>query len=226
MTEPNDEPVVEPSATAPVPPEFAVPPESALPPESAVPPKSALPPESAPAPEAMPPDPALPPIPDGQPPVPPAPAWIPPDGGGGGGGARRGCCLVVAVVGALGAILVVVALVALIFLGSQIRELQGTVRYETGTDTTCFVKTPATTFPASSTIHFVATFNRPVAATENISVVVTFPDGTSRTTDSAYQGGGICVSDTLDPGLEVGSWALEFRSGAEVLATGGFAITP
>ena len=71
-----------------------------------------------------------------------------------------------------------------------------------------------------------ATFKRLVTADENISVVVTFPDGTARTTESAYQGGGICVSDSLTPGLDAGPWALEFRSGTEVLATGSFVITP
>ena len=80
--------------------------------------------------------------------------------------------------------------------------------------------------PASASIHFVATFTRPVTADEKVTVIVTLPDGTTRTTDDAYQGGGICISDTLDPGLDTGSWALEFKVGTEVLASGGFTVTP
>ena len=157
-----------------------------------------------------------------------APVWIPPDGGDG-GGRRRGCCLILAVVGAGVAVLAVIAIIGLIFLGGQIRALQGTVKYETGTSTAssdCFVKEAATTFPASASIHFVATFTRPVTADEKVTVIVTLPDGTTRTTDDAYQGGGICISDTLDPGLDTGSWALEFKVGTEVLASGGFTVTP
>ena len=200
MTEPNDEPVGPSSPTDQMPTQPSAP-------------QPTTPAEPEPA--------ATGPI---DPVAPPASAWVTPESGGRSG--RRGCCLIVAVLGALGAILAVVAIVALIFLGAQVRDLQGTVRFEAGTETSCFVKEPATTFPASSTIHFAATFKRLVTADENISVVVTFPDGTSKTTDSAYQGGGVCVSDTLTPGLDAGQWALEFRSGTEVLATGSFVITP
>jgi hypothetical protein len=129
------------------------------------------------------------------------------------------------------AVLAVIAIVGLIFLGGQVQALLGTVKYETATATApatteCFVREPATSFPSSARIHFVATFTRPVTAEEKITVVLTFPDGTTRAADQVYQGGGICVSDTLDPGLDAGPWALEFRTGTEVLATGGFTVTP
>ncbi len=224
MTEPNDEPASPTGAPSPL---AEVP--TAASPVPAEPAEPTIPAEST--------DPVEPPVPGA--PGPPAsdvpatevaavPGWIPPDGGDG-AGRRRGCCLILAVVGAGLAVLAVIAIIGLIFLGGQIRALQGTVKYETGTSTAssdCFVQEAATTFPASASIHFVATFTRPVTADEKVTVIVTLPDGTTRTTDDAYTGGGICISDTLDPGLDTGSWALEFKVGSESLASGGFTITP
>jgi hypothetical protein len=230
MTEPNDEPAPptgapsppadDPTAASPLPPE---PPAAMVSVEPTVPAEPGVP--AAPGLSATPEPPASD-VPATE--VPAAPVWIPPDGSDG-GGRRRGCCLILAVVGAGVAVLAVIAIIGLIFLGGQIRALQGTVKYETGTSTAssdCFVKEAATTFPASASIHFVATFTRPVTADEKVTVIVTLPDGTTRTTDDAYQGGGICISDTLDPGLDTGSWALEFKVGTEVLASGGFTVTP
>jgi hypothetical protein len=71
-----------------------------------------------------------------------------------------------------------------------------------------------------------AHFGRTVNAGEPVTVVVTYPNGTSESTDTTYEDTGDCVSDTIPPGLETGRWALEFRSGSEVLATGTFEITP
>jgi hypothetical protein len=61
---------------------------------------------------------------------------------------------------------------------------------------------------------------------ETVTVVVTYPDGTSESTETSYDDAGDCVSDTIPPGLDAGRWTLEFHSGTELLATGGFEITP
>ena len=233
MTEPNDEPAPptgapsspadDPTAASPLP---AEPPPAMVPAEPTDPAEPTVPAEPGVTPSPGVPAPPASDVPATE--VPAAPAWIPPDGGDG-GGRRRGCCLILAVIGAGVAVLAVIAIIGLIFLGGQIQALQGTVKFETGRPPPARIASSqeaATTFPASASIHFVATFTRPVTADEKVTVIVTLPDGTTRTTDDAYQGGGICISDTLDPGLDAGSWALEFKVGTEVLASGGFAVTP
>ncbi len=157
----------------------------------------------------------------------PVSGWVSPDGKAGGRGAQRGCCLVVALVlGVMGA-MSVVSLAFVFFLDSQASSsLAGTIEFEASDVTGCYVRQPATTFPSSATIHTAAHFSRDVQAQERVTVVATFPDGTEQSTDTFYDEAGDCVSDIIPPGLEQGAWAFEFRVGAEILATGGFVITP
>lgn len=157
------------------------------------------------------------------PPAEPASGWVAPEGGSG-GGRSRGCCLILAIVGILGAVVLVAGVVFLIFLGSQVQALLGAVQFEEGRSTDCLVETPATTFSASSEIHFVAIFERTVAPGEVVTTVVTYPDGTSDSADVPMDEIGTCVTDTIPSGLQPGHWSIEFRSGNEVLATGGFDI--
>jgi hypothetical protein len=169
-------------------------------------------------------------------PAPPAPAtpqagWVqPPEGG-----RSRSCCLILVVIGAAAGLLAIVAIVGLVFLGSQVSTilqtqsqalLAGTVEFESGTATGCLVQRPATSFQASDSIHVAAHFEREVQVGETVTVVVTYPDGTPESTETSYEEAGDCVSDTIPPGLETGSWRIEFHSGTELLATGAFEITP
>ena len=105
-------------------------------------------------------------------------------------------------------------------------RLSGTIEFEAGDSTGCFVLDPATSFPASTTIHASAHLSRQLSAQERVTVTVTYPDGTSQSTDTSYEDAGECVSDTIPVGLDPGHWAFEFRTGDEILATGGFDITP
>ncbi|MFL5714830.1 MAG: hypothetical protein ACJ769_09230, partial [Chloroflexota bacterium] len=95
--------------------------------------------------------------------TPVVPGWIPPEGGGGRNGWRN-CCLIVAVLTAAFSVLAVVALVGLIFLGSQVQSiLAGTIQYGTG-GTGCSVTGTATTFPSSVAIRSVAYLEHEVPA--------------------------------------------------------------
>jgi hypothetical protein len=181
------------------------------------------------------PDDAAPPV-EGTvpPPAPPAPdvpqsGWVTPAESG----RSRGCCLILVIVGAVAGFLALVAIVALIFLGSQVSTilqsqaaLAGTVEFEAGTMSGCYVRQPATSFPASESIHVAVHFEREVQVGETVTVLVTYPDGTSESSETTYDEAGDCVSDTIQPGLATGRWRLEFRAGTEHLATGAFEITP
>jgi hypothetical protein len=227
------EPPIEPAPTEPAPTEPApAPPMAPDAPDSPIEPSPA---ESAPSePAAIAPASAPPlaepvsgwgtPAAAAPPPPEPTSGWVAPAGGSG-GGRSRGCCLILAIVGILGAVVLVAGVVFLIFIGSQVQAILGAVQFEEGGPTECVVETPATTFSASSEIHFVAIFERTVAPGEVVTTVVTYPDGTSDSADVPMDEIGACVTDTLPSGLAPGHWAIEFRSGSEVLATGGFDIT-
>jgi hypothetical protein len=152
--------------------------------------------------------------------------WVAPAGSSG-IGRSRGCCLILAVVGILGSLVLVVGVVFLIFLGGQVQSiLGGSVQFEEGGSAAdCSIDSPATTFSSSSTIHFVAFFERDVQPGEIVTTVVTFPDGTSQSEDVPMDEVGSCVTNTIPAGIDAGHWVIEFRSGSEVLATGGFDIT-
>jgi hypothetical protein len=163
-------------------------------------------------------------------PTPPS-GWVQPPPGG---GRSRGCCLLIAIAAGLFAVIPIVAIVALIFLGSQVstilstvgtQALAGTVEFEAGTQTGCFVEQPARTFPSSTSIHYAAHFEREVTVGETISFVVTYPNGTSESSETTLEESFACVSETIQPGLDPGTWRLEFRSGGDVLATGTFEVT-
>ncbi len=150
-------------------------------------------------------------------------AWVPPsDGGDGGGGLRRGCVIALLVV----AVGVLAVLVGLTFLGSQLASsLAGTMEFGTG-GTGCSVTGEATTFPASSAIHAVAYLERETRAGEPITITVTYPNGTKESQDQTVGEGSTCISQDVPSGVAPGHYLLEYRSGAEVLATGAFDITP
>jgi hypothetical protein len=134
------------------------------------------------------------------------------------------------------AFLSLASIIALIFLGSQVSTilstvgeqaiLGGTVEFAAGAQDDCFVEGPATSFASSESIFVAAHFERQVEAGEPVTVVVTYPDGSSESSEVTYDDAGACVTDTIPPGLETGQWTIQFRSGSEVLSTGTFEITP
>ena len=118
------------------------------------------------------------------------------------------------------------ALAGLIFLGSQVQGiLKGTIEFGTG-GTGCNVTGEATTFPSSATIHYAAHFSRDVAAGEPLTIVVTFPDGTSRSVDQSFESTANCVYDDIQPGNASGHYVIAYRSSSELLAQGAVDIQP
>ena len=55
---------------------------------------------------------------------------------------------------------------------------------------------------------------------------MTYPDGTTESSDESYATPGACVYEDIQPSLAAGHYIIEFRSGSEVLSRGGFEITP
>jgi hypothetical protein len=168
-------------------------------------------------PESLPPEPAPTPTDPAT-----TPAWIPPDGGGSGSGRRRWC--VIAAIGVV--VLLVLGYIGLIFLGSQVESiLNGTIEFGTG-GTGCSVSGKATTFPASASIHAVAYLERDTTVGETLTLAVTYPDATTETNGQAVASVANCVSQDIQSGLAPGHYRFEYRAGTEVLAQGGFDITP
>jgi hypothetical protein len=150
--------------------------------------------------------------------------WIAPAAGDGGGGRgrTRGCVILIIFVG----VLLVVGLIGLGFLASQARSiLGGTIAFGTG-GTGCSVSGSAKTFPSTTAIYSVAYLDHDTTAGQVITVAVTYPDGTTETNDETMAQAAGCVTQDISPGLTPGHYVLEYRSGGEVLANGGFDITP
>ena len=117
-------------------------------------------------------------------------------------------------------------LVAFIFLGSQVQSaLKGRVEFGTGGEA-CSVNGGATSFKAGTDLHFVALLERSVSAGETLTVVQTFPDARTDTTDQKVEGAASCMYGDLAAGPSAGHYAMEVRSGSEVLAKGEFDVTP
>ena len=134
----------------------------------------------------------------------------------------RGCVIAGAVI----VVILFVGFIGLVFLGAQIQSmLAGTIEFGTG-GKECSVSDRATTFPASATIHYAAHLEREVTVGEKITVTVSFPNGTTDSTDETFDRAGQCVYQDIDPGLDVGHYLMEFRSGTELLSKGEFDITP
>lgn len=149
--------------------------------------------------------------------------WVAP--GPDSGGRGRGCVIASTVIVAV-LIIGFIGLIGLIFLGGQVAEaLKGTIEFGTG-GTECSVTGEATTFPASATIHLAAHLEREVPAGEVIRLIVLKPDGTTETGDTTYDEAATCLYQDLSPGLQPGHYALEFRTGSEVLSRGELDITP
>ena len=185
-------------------------------------------PGPSPSPDESPPPASGPPVAWGSPP--PAaeqgagPAgWIPPAGGG--GGRSRGCGIV-AIIAALVFGFGSFALAALIVLGSQVQSiLKGTIEFGTG-GSSCNVTGVATSFPSSASIHYAAWLSRQVTAGERLTIVVTFPDGTSQSVDQAVNNSADCIYDDIQPGNPAGHYVIAYRSSAELLAQGAIDIQP
>jgi hypothetical protein len=173
-------------------------------------------------------------------PEPPIPGWVPPDASAPGpeagswvvppaetgSGQARGCLRGCVIVGVILAILVVVGVIAVIFLGSQVQSaLKGTVEFGTGGQA-CSVSGGATSFKAGTDLHFVALLERSVSAGETLTVVQTFPDGRTDTTDQKVENAASCMYGDLPAGASAGHYAMEVRTGSEVLAKGAFEVTP
>ena len=171
---------------------------------------------------------------------PPVVGWVPPDAAAPAPGAgswvtppaeptgerARGCLKGCVIVGAILGVLAVVLIVAVIFLGNQVQSaLKGTVQF--GTDgTACSLSGTETSFKVGTDLHFVAWLERSVAAGETLTVVQTFPDGRSDSTDQKVEGAASCMYGDLASGGSAGHYAMEVRSGSEVLAKGDFDFTP
>jgi hypothetical protein len=155
----------------------------------------------------------------------PVPGWVAPDPGRSGGrvrGCAIGCAVVAAILGAIS----VSAIVALIFLGGQIQSfVRGSVEFGTG-GTGCSVTARAETFPTSSSVHFAAHLDRQVTAGETISVVQTYPDGVVEPVSQSVETPADCLFGDVISGPTAGRYTMEVRAGSELLATGGFDITP
>lgn len=157
----------------------------------------------------------------GSEPVPPVTGWIAPEGGSG-GGRRRGCIIAVVIIGAF----LVFGYIGLVFLGNQVQSiLGGTIQFGTS-GSGCSVNGTATSFPASTAIHSVAYLERKTTTGETITIAVSYPDGTTDSTDQAMAAAADCLTQDIAPGLDPGHYGLEYRAGTEVLAKGGFDITP
>jgi hypothetical protein len=172
-------------------------------------------------------------------PEPPVVGWVPPDAsapvpagswavppadptGRRSRGWLKGCLIV----GGILAVLAFVLIVALIFIGGQVQSaLKGTVQFGTG-GTACSVSGTATSFKAGTDLHFVAWLERSVSAGETLTVVQTFPDARTDTTDQKVESAASCMYGDLPSGDAAGHYAMEVRSGSEVLAKGGFDLTP
>ena len=181
-------------------------------------------PGQAPVPPATPADSAesAPATPWGAPRGDPPSGWVAPKEGTGGGGRARGCVIALLVV----AVLVLVGLLALIFLGSQMASsLAGTMEFGTG-GTGCLVTGNATAFPSSTAIHSAAYLERGTREGETITTIVTYPNGASESNERTFDATGICITEDVEPGLDPGHYVIEYRSGTEVLAKGEFDITP
>jgi hypothetical protein len=155
------------------------------------------------------------------PPEAPTTEWVAPEATGGGRWTRG--CLVVVIVAAT---VLIVGFAGLVFIGGQVQSiLAGTIEFGTG-GTGCSVTGTSTTFKASSPIHSAAYLQREIRAGETITTVVTFPNGTSEPSDRTFDDTGKCITEDVEPGLDPGHYGLEYRAGTEVLAKGGFDVTP
>ena len=71
-----------------------------------------------------------------------------------------------------------------------------------------------------------ALLERSVSAGETLTVVQTFPDARTDTTDQKVDSAASCMYGDLAAGPSTGHYAMEVRSGSEVLAKGEFEVTP
>ena len=92
--------------------------------------------------------------------------------------------------------------------------------------TGCSVTASAESFPPSTSVHFVALLKRPVSAGETITLVETSPDGTTDSEDQQVDGAASCLFGDRPTGAAGGHYTIEIRSGSELLANGGFDVTP
>jgi hypothetical protein len=134
--------------------------------------------------------------------------------------------VLIAVVAFIVVAISVLGIAFLIFLGSQVQNiLGGTMEFGTG-GTGCAVTGEATTFPSSTSIRLVAFLERDVAAGETITTAVTYPNGSTETSNDVWKEGGRCVAEVLPPGLAPGKYLIEYRAGTTVLSSGALTITP
>ncbi len=84
----------------------------------------------------------------------------------------------------------------------------------------------ATTFPSTTALRSVAHLQREAHASETVTVTVTYPDATTESANQTMTDSADCVAQSISAGLAPGHYALQYRVGTEILATGGFDITP
>jgi hypothetical protein len=163
------------------------------------------------APDATTPPPAEPP--------PAIPGWAPQPAR-----SRRttGCVVAAAIVVAV----LFIGYIGLVFLGGQVESiLRGTVEFGTG-GSECSLTETGTSFATDETIHLAAHFERTTAAGETVTLIVTDQDGTTETNEQTFDAPSDCLFMDLGPGIPPGHYALEFRAGTELLASGELDITP
>ena len=90
----------------------------------------------------------------------------------------------------------------------------------------CSLISEATTFPKGTPFLLVAYFKRPMRAGENYTMRVTGPEGVEETNEGPFPTTSDCLWNDVYGGLAPGHYAVEFRSGNEMLASGAFDITP
>jgi len=121
---------------------------------------------------------------------------------------------------------VFLAIVFIIFIGSQVQSiLRGTVLFGTGGES-CSVTSSASSYPVGTDLHFAALLQRDVKAGETLTIIETYPDGATNPISQPVDAGASCLYGPMVAGPAPGHYTLEVRVGSESLAKGGFDATP
>jgi hypothetical protein len=99
------------------------------------------------------------------------------------------------------------------------------VQFGTGGEA-CSVTARAESFPTGTDLHFVAWLERDVTAGETITIVETYPNGTSDPVSQPVNAAASCLYGDIASGPASGHYTLEVRVGTESLAKGAFDATP
>jgi hypothetical protein len=168
-------------------------------------------------------------VPSGPPADPVTDAAVPgwrPDATASSGTGRQIGCVIVAVVGGLIA-LALVAIIALIFLGGQVRSiLAGTVAFG-ASGSACSVNDASTSLPASGPIHIVGYLEREAQPGEVIRLEVVTEGERLPISEEPVAEPTECIHLSIPAGDGApGTYTFEFFVEQELLATGTLQLTP